>query len=218
MDADPRDVGTFGPTPMSPELALVDGELAALARSRLPEPQDTLARLSALPRPPTRPVLPKRAATSPRPPRRLQSRVLIGVAVVLVATVLLADVRVEVGRTGASAESASTVPGVTQRASPVRVRTPKGDARPAGSPLPRRLAWAPAPGADGYRVELFRGASRVFADTTKRPEVTLPAIWELDGRPQTLESGTYRWYVWSVVSGRISSGAIVQAKLVIPSS
>jgi hypothetical protein len=79
----------------------------------------------------------------------------------------------------------------------------------------RRFAWAPVAGASGYRVELFRGDSLVFAAKTDRPEITFPAKWKFDRRVSQGEPLAYRWYVWSIVSGQRTTRAIVQARLVV---
>ena len=91
-----------------------------------------------------------------------------------------------------------------------------GRTRPATKPEPQRFAWAPAPGASAYHLELFRGSSKVFEAETKRPAVTIPARWTFDQRKQSLEPGDYRWYVWPLVSGRRAARAIVQARLAVP--
>ena len=90
--------------------------------------------------------------------------------------------------------------------------------RPAIKPEPQRFAWAPAPDASAYHVELFVGSSRVFEADTKRPALTIPVRWKFGGRSRSLEHGEYRWYVWPVFSGQRAARAIVQAKLTIPPS
>jgi hypothetical protein len=115
--------------PVSPELALVDPALAAQARASLPEPVDFLAALRRLE--PIRAIEPLAADRPPLVRKKGSVRVLVGVAAVLVATMLLADVRVEVGRTGASAE-APVVPtsaqGETTKVPPQRPRAKAGAA------------------------------------------------------------------------------------------
>jgi hypothetical protein len=97
---------------------------------------------------------------------------------------------------------------------------PDISARPSRSALPptstpRRFAWAPAEGATGYHVELFRGKSLVFAADTIGPKITVPAKWTFDGSEHQLEPGAYRWYVWPIVSGKRTTRAVVQARLVV---
>ena len=87
--------------------------------------------------------------------------------------------------------------------------------QPTSAAAPRRFAWAPVANASGYHVEFFRGSSRVFAADASRPQITIPASWSHGGREARFEPGEYRWYVWPLVSGRRSSEAVVQAKLVV---
>ena len=84
-----------------------------------------------------------------------------------------------------------------------------------GTAPPRRFAWAPVAQASGYRVEFYRRSERVFAATTTRAQIVIPASWKSGGRLRRLESGDYRWYVWSIVDGKRAPTAIVQAKLVV---
>jgi hypothetical protein len=209
-----RTTATAGSHPVSPELALVDPQARAAERARLPEP-DTFARLAATP-------LESRSLSSfaEQPiARRLPSPkpvALVAVAVMLAATLLLADVRVQVGKTGAAAERSTG-------STPTAPRTESQDRRersarpPAALAAPRRFAWAPTDHASGYRFELFRADKRVFAADTAQPELTLPASWTIHGARETLSPGEYRWYVWPVVDGSRASEAIVQAKLAVRS-
>ena len=209
---------------ITPELALVDPVLAASARQQLPDVGDSLSRglhvtarpsapdgtLGALP-----PTVRDVAAGSRSPSREPRSRSWRAVAAVAAATVvilLLLDVRVQVGRTPASAESAAIAEqGEAELSSAV--------GRPAGLeiPQPRRFAWAPTAGASGYHVELFRGPAMVFSKNTSTPQMTVPARWTHRGQQRSLSPGEYRWYVWPVAAGRRAAQAIVQAKLVVPS-
>lgn len=222
---------------VSPELVLIDPGLAAAARDALVAP-DTLAvlarpRAAGLP-----PAIVRRPQQQPR--SRANTRVLVGVAAVLVLTLLLADVRVEVGRNRAAAEPVPA-PGAPAGAgngplgaSPPPATKPAGSpsgkpttatVRPDGKVRPRargqaqlgmrRLAWAPVANASAYRVELFRGAERVFVATTVDPQLNVPARWTIEGRPEHLTPGEYRWYVWPVVAGQRQAQANVQASLVV---
>jgi hypothetical protein len=83
-------------------------------------------------------------------------------------------------------------------------------------PRPRAFAWAPAPRASAYRVELFKGNTRIFSEETKKTQVTIPGRWPYGNATRSLEPGAYRWVVWPIVSGARSSRAIVQSTVVIP--
>jgi hypothetical protein len=226
----------------SPELALVDPELAARARARLPNPgeHEALARIAAqLQRQPSATRSLDEAATEAgwarRPSRLWATPLAVGAA--LVAVFLLTDLRVEFGKTPASADTAAleepepTDPTPTPTADPepsgptptttVDVPAPapspgRSGARRGARPEPQRFAWAPTANADGYHVELFRQQVKVFATNTRRPNVSVPARWSFEGRSRTLAAGEYRWYVWPVIAGRQAGRAIVQARLTVP--
>jgi hypothetical protein len=94
------------------------------------------------------------------------------------------------------------------------------EARPSGSdavpdPGSRQFAWAPTDGASGYHMKLFQGNTLVFAADTVRPEITIPAKWNFNRRVFRFDSLEYRWYVWPIVSGKRTSQAVVQARLVV---
>jgi hypothetical protein len=249
---------------VSPELALVDPELAQRARAQLPHPgeREALARIAALlERTHAPPRLePRTAIQRTRNHERWLAPVLAGAA--LVAVLVLTDVRVEIGRTLASADTPDAADSSTQSAptpgpspaiepsasvalppapsdkpaAPGRTRATKPPARTpipkprAQAPVPKRegkatprpriepqrFAWAPVADASGYHVELFRGSKKVFAADTARPALTVPRRWTYAGRPQELEPGVYRWYVWPVTAGRRAVRATVQAALTIP--
>ncbi len=168
---------------------------------------------AALDSPPEPKVTPKRRD-------RREWRLLAGVAAVTVASVLLFDVRVQVGERPASAESPPVV-AAPVTTPPVQAEKPPsgvssgGKGQPEG-PEPRRFAWAPTAGASGYHVEFFRGAVRVYAKDTTRPELTVPARWAYAGATKSFQPGEYRWYVWPIVSGKRASNAAIQTTVSIP--
>ena len=220
---------------------MVDPELAASARASLPEPRATT---------PVRKVESVRAQVGDGSYRALTAlsnaalaidderpastpagrswRVLIGVAAVTILSLLLFDVRVQVGKTPASAEAPPKSP-VAAPAPPNRLPVAsaakrvqaKGEhatrprVRRATRPRVRRFAWAPTQGASAYHVELFRHDARIFAADTKQPQLAIPARWQMNGRQQKLSAGEYRWLVWPVVSGRRTPSATVQTTLTI---
>jgi hypothetical protein len=216
---------------VSPELALIDPVLAASARARLAGPRPAPPRTVESPRRPigvadlspafgrnARRAIPEEVVAA-RASRPHSWRVLVGVAIVTVLGLLLFDVRVQVGRTPADAESTPTAhsdgsPRDTRQGSASRTQggTKK---RAARTPSARRFAWAPTKGASAYHVELFRRDLRVFAGDTSEPQIEIPARWTLNGRRHELRAGEYRWLVWPVVSGLRASSATVQATLTI---
>jgi hypothetical protein len=206
-------------TRVSPELALVDPELAAEVRALLPDMGDVLVRVQ---------TLPVHASKAPigRQSRRLPVSVAASCAVVFVfAAGLLAGLRMESRGTGAGAGSAEVAPAARPDVS--KSPLPQSNAQPvrSGQPAERssrrvgeRFAWAPTPGASGYYLEIFRGERRVLELETKKPTATIPARWTYDGARQQLVSGAYRWYVWPMVAGMRAPRAIVQATLTVPRS
>ena len=230
---------------VSPELALVDPELARRERARLPHPgeQEALARISAqLDRTAVRPEADVLAPVADLLRGRGRWVAPVAVATALVIGVLLADVRVELGKTPAAAGPAavddqpaaeapatgptpptSPPPSLPARSSPATkpTRNPVPGARPPATrtarPQARSFAWAPASGASSYHVEFFRGDVRIFAANTTRPAITVPSTWRFGGRSWRLEPGEYRWYVWRVVDRRRDDRAIVQARLTVRS-
>jgi hypothetical protein len=218
---------------VSPELALVDPELAAFARASLSEPRAAGGRSGALARPQVGDANARaltalsNAALEVEEERRSPTHtgrswhVLIGVAAATILSLLLFDVRVQVGKTPASAEApqkplavAATPSRAPVPSEPTR-RVKKGSVGDTEKPRARRFAWAPAPGASAYHVEFFRGSAQVFSANTTRPELTVPAHWKDARRTRSLVAGEYRWYVWPVVSDTRASTAIVRAKLVV---
>jgi hypothetical protein len=220
---------------VSPELVLVDPDLARVAIMALPDrfqqrvvPRAAFAPTYLVEMPPAAVPL-----ASPKSWWRPGSRAALAFAgAMTVIVLLLADVRVEVGRKEAAAEppttttpSPPTQPSRTgakpsspaQQPRAPRVATKRHAPTQAAQPQERRLAWAPVPGVDGYRVELFRGPDRVFVRDTTRPDVTVPGTWTFEHARESLRPGEYRWIVWSVSAGLRSSQAIVQSKLVVES-
>jgi hypothetical protein len=227
------------PKPLvSPELALVDPALAAEERARLPEQPLLWRSLTAAPVRAEQRALHALASAAlgvdefDRPEiersRRTWKR-LAAVGVVTALVLLLLDVHADVGRTPTSAEGsepagAELMPDSTGMA-PQVFDTSRGPSVPSKPAVPtasrqaavsRRFAWAPVSGADSYRVELFRGSTRVFGATSRKAEITVPAQWTLAGKRRRLTVGEYRWYVWPIRAGKTAPNAIVQATLTVP--
>lgn len=198
---------------VSPELVLVDPELAAMARVALPDlsfagpsrPRVSAARLGA-PATTRHPIL----ASAGERVRALTLRrhdALVATATLCAIVVVLLDVgRVDMGTTPMAERlhaGTAVSPAVSQEGPEKRL------------PEPRRLAWAPVPGAAAYHVELFRGGTRVFAARTNRASLTVPEHWRYRGTRRQLGPGEYRWLVWPIVSGRRSAQAVVQSAIVV---
>jgi hypothetical protein len=209
---------------VSPELALVDPELGRAARALLAGSLEAPHALPSSPAAIGTPLFGRRTrGEAVRDPVRehRSRRLLISVAAATMLALLLFDVRVEIGERPAAADPSAFAPGagsaVPAPTGPVTVpRSGRGSSKKPFRATDRRFAWAPVSGASGYHVEFFRGSTRVFADETTGPLLTVPAEWSLDGSRRSLRPGTYRWNVWPIVGDRRQSHAVVQATLSIP--
>jgi hypothetical protein len=70
---------------------------------------------------------------------------------------------------------------------------PRANARVAAPPL---LRWTPIRRARYYNVQLVRHGHTVLKAWPSRARYRIPASWSVDGRPEALVPGAYRWYVW----------------------
>jgi hypothetical protein len=193
---------------LSPELALVDPELAARARNEL-GPPGAIARaaISACeePTPAPEPVAPVPGSHSGHWVR---------------ASLRLARAGVVLGLFAFVAGSAHNPLAVQALPVPTPSRAPAHHsslpAPAAGRATTRRFAWAPVPGASRYDIQLFRGGVAVFRTATSSPTVLVPTQWHYAGRVETLSPGDYRWYVWPIYpNNRRSETAVVSARLSI---
>ena len=174
---------------ISPELALVDPELAAEARAALPEP-------APIKRPPSveQPAPVEAPAQVERPARRSRRRprrvvAVVGALVLAAAVAAVALMRDEPQPAARSAQPAAAPAQEPEKSAPVaRPLTP-----PTPKPLPptgahRVYTWAPTEGAFYYRVEILRNGELFHAAETADPSLRLPATLRLP-------PGTYRWSV-----------------------
>lgn len=102
---------------ISPELVLVDPELARIARACLPERRDSLADLTRSPLPAPSPPAPAR--------RRARPSLLIALGAAIVAALIGVPRTLAAPASGATATGASAVP-VTEAAAPVSSPTQAG--------------------------------------------------------------------------------------------
>ena len=203
--------------PISPELALVDPELAARLRA-LPDPPVPAPRRPVVESPIGRVLVPVPAApTAPPRPRFMRLRPALGrLAVAACVSALAAPYAVATVRTPAVGLSvlrpaAAQSPGDRSRDERRAARKTK---RPPVAAASRTFAWAPVPGAGSYQVRIYRGSTQILRRTTVRPSIVVPPSWRYDGRAQRLTRGDYRWYVWPLDRhGTRAAVAVVRARL-----
>jgi hypothetical protein len=161
-------------TPLSPELALIDPEIAASALAVAPEP-----RIVA----PVRPVTRRRRRRRLAVPRDLKvalAGLLAGLAVGVLVT-----------RLGAPTSTASAgVAPVRPAATTIRV----------GRPV--TIRWAPKPSSSYFDVVLRRDGRRVLDAWPLGQKFALPAAWRYRGKRYKLGPGRYAWYVYPGVGAR----------------
>jgi hypothetical protein len=214
--------------PLSPELALVDPELAARARAALPR---SPVRADRGRRPSVPPYVQPRP-TSPGPSEftaeRGRPKVATGIAFAAIVMLLAAGVvgglwlrkadepanrSAVANRDPASPEPKPNPPAPTRPAP-----APAPPRRPAGPIPPRTFAWAAVPGANRYRVELFRRGSKILDSRTRAARLVLPARWRYRGRRIMLRPGRYWWRVrpaFGAASRERYGRPVVSAALVI---
>ena len=200
--------------PISPELALVDPELARAARALLPDVPLEAAH-AAIPA-----AVVERLDTGLAPlPRGRLGRLLSVAGLIALGALLTLGVGAVPTRqqaqpvAGAAPAQATPTPTPVQKAA--KPATPAALHAPALAG--QTFVWVAAPGASGYEFQLFRSGERIFRTRVVKPRLVLPGRWRQDGRPYSLVPGDYRWYVWPVSSQtkRQSAVATVQAKLAI---
>ena len=216
-------------TQVSPELVLVDPELASEARSRLSDRpwEDFLP----APPPPEPPVVladaPAAPAVLPHRRRSITVTVRIPIAATLWAVGLLAVLTtlafglVPGGGQGPSlastTQAASPPPAPPQTsASPPPISglpvVPPPPAPPAPSFRPARtFAWTASPDATYYSVVFTRDGKRFFSATPERPRVVLPENLKFG-------PGAYSWVVrpgFGVLSEKRLGKPLVQSRFTV---
>jgi hypothetical protein len=212
---------------VSPELALVDPQLAAALRAT----SSSLGSLAHEPCPVEPMSCTRRSTVGARRAVRVGVLARSAVAVVIAAVTLTGvSAAASAGRHAAprSIHSVGAPHAVSVGLESGAERLDHGASAPLPSRRPesaarriptsqgsRQFAWAPVPAAVAYRVELFRGQVRVFRSTVRRPGFVLPPRWSYSGRTMRLRPGTYRWLVWPITSAGIEQAATVQARLAV---
>lgn len=183
--------------PISPELALVDPELAARARRELPDAYtlDSFGAPPVAPPPPAavpaaepgRRVVGPFPATRPspagRPPRAERPSALRYAATAAVLALLLAALGGETYLWTASVRAGGA--------------PPEPAAAPPSAPAPtaRIFTWPAAAGAAAYRFSLLRDGTLVLSARTREPRFELTQRWRFRDRWYVLVRGAYVWAV-----------------------
>lgn len=169
----------------SPELALVDPELAAAARRLLRRPGDCLA-----PRPRAGPV----AAQPPVPAARRRPSVLAVLATLVVAVIVGSPAVDLIPRSSAGPSFSEPSPTVVD---PAREQPSADSPRIAGA---TELRWPSVAGADFYDVVVWRDGERVLDVWPRTNSLVVPAGGALETR--TLAPGRYLWFVYAGFDGK----------------
>jgi hypothetical protein len=187
---------------VSPELALVDPELARRARALLPDIDElSLERPAA-----TRPPEPVPAPSRERAPRRRRWVLLAGGATVAVIAAAVLIVKNRDGTSHVAPQRSAKAPATAvAKTAPAR-------------PSVQTFSWVAVPSAKSYEFELLKGSARIFEARSSLPRLKLPVTWVYRSRRMRLVPGTYRWLVRPVLGSKGHAGlgpTIVNARLVV---
>ena len=207
---------------VSPELALIDADLARELRARLTEPAppsrssvgETVHAQAALVGRLRQELEPE--PLQPPPEGGRGSRKLRVLGLVVLGALLTVFVRNE-----ARPSALDRIAGVAADRN-AQAQTPAQGVRvaavTAGSTLAgQTFVWAAEPGAAAYEFQLFRGDDRIYRARVTAPRLVLPGRWHQQARSYALTAATYRWYVWpiSARTGNRAPVATVQATLIV---
>jgi hypothetical protein len=195
---------------ISPELALVDPELAARARARLPdprpfaplpevEPDSNRVVLADLP-PPAEPA--PLTVPKTRTRKRRVAKYLLGLVVLAAAAGAIAYLgpldRISGNDSAAPGSENTALPNVPASEPP----PPQSAEPPAAVAAPRAFSWAPVRGAASYLVQFYRGRTEIFRARPTEARIVVPARWSYKGHDSTLRPGRYRWSVRPRLGGQ----------------
>ena len=212
--------------PISPELVLVDPELAHRARAALAQHDATLHRADSVPQHRARTELqqadqqdvgPPHAEVTPirplRPPRNrcvvpsllsgLLGALIVALAISFKSTPGYYMPPVPSTDSGAATQPPATVaPATTSESAPNK---------------PFRVSWKPERDAVGYEVALGRGSRTLYRAYSLQTSLEIPARWSFRGREYALDPGVYTWLVWPVgAAGKRDASPSTRRTLIVP--
>ena len=176
---------------VSPELALVDPDLADLARSGLPETGGYVPpRMPRSPRLDSAPRLPSAAEQRGARPKAIAfSRVLSALVVVVAALLTL------VGADSIPSGPHLSAPSPTPTVSTAQISTPPSQARNVVKPRKVQIRWAASRRADLYNLVFLRDGKRIDIWPTKNA-VTIVGT-RISGARKRLTVGRYTWFAYA---------------------
>jgi hypothetical protein len=211
--------------PLSPELALVDPELAARARAALPDRALALADAHAH----TDHARTDEVRERPSFARFVRGAVLLALVASLTLNVNLLAEHQPAGQERVVAPNASAVEGAivvktsaARRPGPRRTRTSASLRHPGPTTAPRKvpattLRWRRSDAAAKYDVVIWQGHRRVLDVWTTRPRVDLSAL-PCAERRKLPTGGRYLWFVYPLLRGNAPArfGALLRWGVVPP--
>lgn len=216
---------------ISPELALVDAELARIARVLLPDPWDPLALRFHRPAGPSAPTA--RAAAQPvvrrtvpialpreRRTRRRRSGSLRPLSVAAGTVVIIAAIvgpqianrpakpSLQTAPEQPAARDATEAAKASTPADPIRLPQQAPDAKAKPTTRTVEIAWPAERSADVYNVILLRKGMRIDLWSTKN---TLDLTTKASRSARRVAPGTYKWFVYPGVrrAGSVQYGALI---------
>lgn len=217
--------------PVTPELALVDPELARRARRVLPDLPGYVSSARIVRRAVQEVPATVGVADTSVSERRAAAHgaqwlavFLLGIVSVAAGSLWFVGVRSAVDNDpDTTARSAASLPDTTSRGSlqprdgvtsatggstlrtaptapPHAPTPPSAGQRPTPPtspppPSPEVVGWVPVPRATHYRVEFYRGRTKIFEALPAVPRLELPRSWRYAGRAYRFDAGRYTWVV-----------------------